>query len=158
MIKEIPYETSLIRACVIGQEPVRVHKTYDIRFCFGVQIQTLENYHLLLHAADRPSKMLIRQLLRRATDHERSTNNYHTITCKNAAYPEQMLEDILNPEPTYPEMFPDIFEFSYVDRNLERMLAINADVSLRKIISVNRTTTKSRNLWNLSSSEIIPTM
>ena len=29
----------------------------------------------------------------------RGTNNYHTIISKNAACPEQMLEDILNPKP-----------------------------------------------------------
>ena len=84
VLKEITYETShllplkhcLIIACMIGQEPLsatRAHKTYDIRFCFGVQIQTLENYRSLPHAADRPSKTLTRQRLIKAADHVRST-------------------------------------------------------------------------------------
>ena len=38
------------------RQPIRAHKTYDIRFCFGVQIQTLRTIVLFhtLHA-DRPA-------------------------------------------------------------------------------------------------------
>ena len=57
------------------------------------------------------------------------TDNYHTIISKNATCPEQMLKGILNPKPIYPEMFPNIFEFSNVERNLERMFAVDAAVS-----------------------------
>ena len=59
----------------------------------------------------------------------RATNNYHTIISKNAACQEQMLEDILNLKPINPEMFSDIFEFSNVERKLERMFAAETAVS-----------------------------
>ena len=39
-------------------QPIRGHKTYDMRSCFGVQIQRLEMYRSLPHAADCRSKML----------------------------------------------------------------------------------------------------
>ena len=67
-LKEITYETPhlqslkhlLIRSRVIGQEPLsatnQTHKTYEIRICFGVQIQILRTIALFLHAADRSSK------------------------------------------------------------------------------------------------------
>ena len=69
------------------------------------------------------------QVLSTENKPDRGTNNYHSIISKNAACPKQMLEDILNPMPTYSEMFPDIFDFPNVERNLERMFAVDAEVS-----------------------------
>ena len=60
-----PLKHRLISTCVksYSRQPIRVHQTYDIRFCFGVQIQTQEKHLLLSYAADRPSKTLIPQRL-----------------------------------------------------------------------------------------------
>ena len=55
------------------RQPIRAHKTYDIRFCFGVQIQTQKKHHSLTYAAERPSKALTRRRLIRADDHVKST-------------------------------------------------------------------------------------
>ena len=38
------------------QQQIRAHKTYNIRFCFAVQIQTQERHLRLRYAADRPSR------------------------------------------------------------------------------------------------------
>ena len=62
------------------------------------------------------------------------TNNYHTII---PAYPKQLLEDLLNPKPTYSEMFPDIFDISNVKRNLERIFAVDAAISSREEDHIN---------------------
>ena len=51
-------------------------------------------------------------------------DNYYTIIYKRSACPKPLLEKILNPVPKYPEMFPDIFEFSNVEKYRKRMFTV----------------------------------
>ena len=52
--------SKMISTCVIGQEPLSATnqstKTYDVRFCFGVKIQTQEKHFPLTYAVDHPSR------------------------------------------------------------------------------------------------------
>ena len=71
-----PLKHRLIRACVIRQEPLLATNQstqYNIRFCFGGQIQTQKRQLLLSYDADHPSKTQTCQQLLRADDNVRST-------------------------------------------------------------------------------------
>lgn len=52
--------------------------------------------------------------------------NYHTTISKYAHCPERQLNSILEPKSSYPDPFPDVFENSNVERNLEKMFAVDS--------------------------------
>ena len=56
-------------------------------------------------------------------------DNYHTVISEDASCLERHLKSIIEPKPTYLDMFSDTFELSTVEKNLEKMLGVDLAAS-----------------------------